>query len=195
MCSIIASFDVNKFKKLYELNSYRGALSYSMCEVDTGFPLCIKKLVQKKEKPIWDNNTKGFLIGHSQAPTSQTSRIHPAKLGSSYLWHNGIIKEESVPENKWDTLYMLEEIESKGWDVLSEIDGAFACMLFRKGHLYVFRNEISPLFYDDNFSFSSTKFENSRPLNSNVVYEVILRSKRLEPMGDFNTKENPYFFY
>jgi len=200
MCSIIASFNGEKLKDLYKLNSYRGQLSYSfsvfrplpktielrtLCK-DTGELPYI--LVDKTPKEDID-----YLIAHSQAPTTQSNNIHPAVFGDAMLWHNGIIKQKEVGNDTWDTLWLLEKIIDYGWSSLSRIDGTFACMMYWGGELFVFRNEISPLFIDTNLNISSTKFDNSESIEPGIVHKIDLVEKKLIPVAYFKTFENPYY--
>ena len=134
-----------------------------------------------------------FLIAHSQAPTTETNNIHPAVYGDALLWHNGIIKQKTLSPGTWDTQWLLEQILNYGWSALSRVDGTFACIMYNAGELYVFRNEISPLYYDQDLNFSSTKFESSSPLPPNIVHRLILNRKTFIAEAYFETFENPYF--
>ena len=77
---------------------------------------------------------------------------------------------------------------------LDVVDGTFSCARYDKQDLYLFRNEISPLFYDEDLNISSTKFENSKDTEAGVMYFMNLQRSELEPMKRFETKENPYYF-
>lgn len=201
MCSIIGSFNKDKIKELYNLNSYRGALSYSLTtfEYDNEGRLRLGVLFQD-EGPMPDNlidahhNIEGrFVIAHSQAPTTQTKNIHPAIYGSALLWHNGIIKQKSISEGTWDTAWLLEQIINYGWSSLSRIDGTYACVMYDGANLYIFRNEISPLFVDKYLNISSTKFEGSQSLPPNKVFKIDINAQRLDVIAHFTTLENPYY--
>ena len=201
MCAISGSFNPDKLKELYKLNAYRGELSYSITSFlpYDNFYNEVGVLVQDSG-PMPDDVLKfatelpgRFYIAHSQAPTTQSGHMHPATYGDCFLWHNGIIKQKSLPENTWDTLWLLENITNYGWSSLSRIDGTFACVMYNHGSLFVFRNEISPLFIDDELNISSTKFDGSRPLEPNIVFKLNLRDKRLSAEAYFETFENPYY--
>lgn len=201
MCAISGSFNPDKLKELYKLNAYRGELSYSITSFlpYDNFYNEVGVLVQDSG-PMPDDVLKfatelpgRFYIAHSQAPTTQSGHMHPATYGDCLLWHNGIIKQKSLPENTWDTLWLLENITNYGWSSLSRIDGTFACVMYNHGSLFVFRNEISPLFIDDELNISSTKFDGSRPLEPNIVFKLNLRDKRLSAEAYFETLENPYY--
>lgn len=201
MCAISGSFNPDKLKELYKLNAYRGELSYSITSFlpYDNFYNELGTLVQDSG-PIPDDVFKfatelpgRFYVAHSQAPTTQTGHMHPAAYGNCLLWHNGIIKQKSLPENTWDTLWLLENITNYGWSSLSRIDGTFACVMYNHGNLFVFRNEISPLFIDDDLNISSTKFEGSRPLEPNIVFKLNLKDKQLSAEAYFETLENPYY--
>jgi hypothetical protein len=134
-----------------------------------------------------------FFIAHSQAPTSNASNIHPASYGGALLWHNGIIKQKTLEDGVWDTQWMLTQIVDYGWSALSRVDGSFACVMYNEGKLYAFRNEISPLFVDNNLNISSTKFDSSYPITPNFVWEFDMEWKMLRNIAHFETFENPYY--
>lgn len=201
MCAITASFSKKKLKDLYKLNSYRGELNYSLSTFDSKDHLVSwKVLLQDSGKmPDFlidelniDKNT--FMVAHSQAPTTDTGGIHPAAYTGALLWHNGIIKQSTIPAGTWDTQWLLSRIVDYGWSSLSRVNGTFACVMFMHNNLYVFRNEISPLFIDDELNLSSTKFEGSRPLEPNTVFRIDLNTKQIYTEATFNTFENPYYF-
>lgn len=201
MCSISASKDKKLLLKLVDLNRYRGEESHSVSQflyTDDGLDL---KSQTKSYGPLdldlldgnWD-----YCVVHQQAPTSKevnntdlaTGRfIHPAEKDKSYLWHNGIIKEGKF-EGDWDTEWLFDQALNED---LNEVDGTFACMLYHENQIYVFRNEISPLF-KDGASFSSTKFEGSTPAVPNIMWKLDYGTGVLEEKWKFKTKENPYHF-
>ena len=199
MCAIIGSFSPEKIRELYEINSYRGALSYSLATFSSTwiYNVQVNDLVQAKgilphELPL--KEVQGSLIvGHSQAPTTQATNIHPAIIGENMMWHNGIVKQKSLDKDMWDTSWLLEQIIDYGWSSLSRVDGTFACVLYKDGKLYIFRNEISPLYYDRELNISSTKFEGAIDLPPNRVYELDIVNKRLLEVAQFQTFENPYY--
>lgn len=201
MCAITASFDKSKLKELYALNSYRGELSYSLSTfTEDHHRAKLNILTQDSGKMAADLIDRmpveagTFFIAHSQAPTTDTDNIHPAVYDGALLWHNGIIKQKTIPEGTWDTQWMLSRIVNYGWSFLSRVDGTFACIMFWNNNLYVFRNEISPLFIDDELNISSTRAEGFRPLEPNTVFRVDLGTKILYTEATFSTFENPYYF-
>ena len=200
MCSISASKNKDILLKLVELNRYRGEESHSVTkykyENDFGLISQIKSygpLDVEQLEGEWD-----YCVVHQQAPTSKevnntdlaTGRfIHPAQKEKDYLWHNGIIKEGKF-EGDWDTEWLFDQITSED---LSEVDGTFACMLNYDNDMFVFRNEISPLFKDGS-SFSSSKFEGSEPVKPNTMWRLDFGTGTLQELWKFETKENPYYF-
>lgn len=200
MCSILGSFSKPQIKDLYQLNSYRGELSYSVSTFrPAGDKINFRALFQSPgampdtlvDSMITEEGD--YIVAHSQAPTTDTSNIHPAVYGDALLWHNGIIKQKEISEGTWDTLWLLEQILDYGWGSLSNIDGTFACVMYKNSNLYVFRNEISPLFVNDEFAISSTQFDGSTSLAPNTVWRMNFETKELEPEAYFTTKENPYY--
>ena len=202
MCGIFASFDCDKLKELHKLNAYRGSLSYSICGFKRYHTSVIPSVLYSAEGDLpddiidhacsMDKNT--YMVAHVQAPTTQSGGRHPAAADSGMLWHNGIIKQKEIPEGTWDTLWLLYAIKDYGFDYLSRVDGTFACVLFSGDTLYVFRNEISPLFVDKDLNISSTKFDGSEELEPNKVFVIALAEKKLECIHRFRTKQNPYYF-
>ena len=202
MCAITASFDPVKLKELYKLNAYRGELSWSISSfsIHKNNRVELNTLFQDSGSmpdDIFDFATAvtedRFFVAHSQAPTTQAGHMHPAVYGDTLLWHNGIIKQKTFENNTWDTLWLLEQITSYGWSSLSRIDGTFACIMYNDGELFVFRNEIAPLFYDTNLNFSSTKFEDSMALPADMVFKMNLKHRKITPIAFFETMENPYY--
>ena len=143
-----------------------------------------------------------YCIAHMQAPTTSNKTIefvHPAYKNGCWLWHNGIIKDQWIKsamkefwvDNSWDTYLILHKYITTG--NLNDIDGTFSCVYFGNGSLQLFRNEISPMFIDEDHNISSTKFEGSKPLEPNVIWDFN-PGKTLIGIGYFKTVENPYFF-
>lgn len=200
MCAIVGSFDKKTLYDLYKLNSYRGELSYSICSFKPGDKTNIGVLMKDKGKMAeeiisqYPSTGNDFYIAHSQAPTTESNNIHPAVSNGALLWHNGIIKQKTLEENVWDTQWLLDKIIEDGWNALSNVDGTFACVMYNEGSLYAFRNEISPLFIDESFNISSTKFDNCKSLEPNKVFKLDLSSKKKHIVAEFVTKENPYYF-
>ena len=200
MCAITGSKYKNKLQELYQLNAYRGELS---CSLATFKPhngkVLLKTLFQQHGKMpvnlIDDNplDENDFMIAHSQAPTTESNNIHPAAYGEALLWHNGIIKQKNIGEGTWDTVWLLDQIINYGWSSLSKVDGTFACVMYWGRELFVFRNEISPLFIDQHFNISSTKFDGSESLAPNKVWKLNFDTNLLDAVAYFDTFENPYY--
>lgn len=201
MCGIFCSFDKKKIDELRRLNSYRGSHSYSVFAVVNEFVFRAMGDMDMSMVP-----ETGYKVCHVQAPTTDARSIdsvHPATKNGCMLWHNGIIKNFDVARLQkkqgttiqWDTALLLEELDSDNWlSNLSEINGSFACVFYDGEEIYVFRNEISPLFYDDELNISSVKFEGSRSLPPNKVFMLDFKQKCLIDMDfNFTTKENPYY--
>lgn len=200
MCAITGSYSKHKLEDLYRLNAYRGELSYSLSSFTFDErSVRLDTLMQDRDKMpegliknLPEGDTK-YYIAHSQAPTTNANNIHPAVYGDAMLWHNGIIKQKNLTSGTWDTQWLLEQILDYGWSSLSRIDGTFACIMYNCGELFVFRNEISPMFFDKDLNFSSTKVEFAESLEPNKVFKINLRYKQLTPVAYFETMENPYY--
>lgn len=207
MCAIFGSFSKEKFIELAALNSYRGQHSFSISIYDPNIRWI--QIIEKKVGPFnasaideYADNTV-FFIGHIQAPTTDaktTDNIHPSIVENTLLWHNGIIKadciekmqEALVDSNPWDTHLLHKWVRAN--NPLSEIDGTFSCLNYDKGVLYLFRNEISPMFCDEQLNISSTKFDTAIKTPPNTLLEMVFSRKSLVKIGSFSTKENPYYF-
>lgn len=197
MCAIIGSFDKVKFHRLYTLNEYRGNLSHSVAKFDENDQIIeLWKSPGNLNPKVVDHGVDGlYIVGHSQAPTTDSSNIHPSGYNGSLLWHNGIVKQNEFDPNTWDTWWLLKGIETVGYKFLSTVLGSFACVLYGvEKKLYIFRNEIAPLFIDDDLNMSSTEFEGSRPIEPGKVFELNLKDRTLKEVAQFNTRENPYYF-
>ena len=210
MCAIVGSFDKDKLIELIKINSYRGSHSFSFSTYDQAGELKIHQRTIGVINPSDIHIPEGsYGIVHIQAPTTAEKTlgsVHPAeqehKGNTSYLWHNGIIKEAYTremrvklhSESKWDTMLMLSCIALYGWDSLDSMDGSFSCLMYKGGALFLFRNEITPMFYDSDMNISSTKFENAVQTNANMVYMLDVHHRALEELHKFNTVENPYYF-
>lgn len=159
--------------------------------------------------PLSVKDDRSFKIGHLQAPTTGAdacNSIHPAgiEFDTKLLWHNGIIKQFDVRrlrekygvDEKWDTMLLLYELQNpETWlSNLSTINGSFACVYVEQDSLYLFRNEISPLFIDADLNISSVKFKGAESLKPNYVHMVDFATRTLMDIGSFNTLENPYFW-
>ena len=205
MCAIFGSFDVTKFQELAELNSYRGQHSFSISVYDP-----IKKDIKLVKKDLGEFDISGvqnymgvYWIGHIQAPTTESKSldtVHPSVSDFSFLWHNGIIKEDCIRDmqkvlnriDAWDTKLLhlwLEENRS-----LDLIDGTFSCLMYEDGEIKLFRNEISPMFVDGELNISSTKFNNAVKTKANTVLRMDFGYNELVESYSFSTKENPYYF-
>jgi hypothetical protein len=193
--------------ELIELNSYRGSHSYSFSTINiTTGELTVRGKGQGalNSKHVQFNENE-YAIVHIQAPTTNEktfASIHPAEEAGAYLWHNGIIKAGHVKvlqsrygvDTSWDTKLLLRAILST-FDELNYMDGSFSCLLHDSSRAYLFRNDISPMFYDKDLSISSTKFEGSIATPSNNLLCMDFNSRCLYNTGtSFRTAENPYYF-
>lgn len=207
MCSIIGSKSKERLQQLAELNEYRGTHSHSVAVFDENNDLAyiyrgFGKLVLSDHN--FSDYPGHYFIAHQQAPTTEAKgvqAIHPAYEDESLLWHNGIIKADDIArlqrlyetDEKWDTKLLLRDYLDTG--NLSQIDGTFACVLYSDYQLRIFRNEISPMFYNEQGDISSTKFEGSMSVPANKVLSFTPNEEvLLSQISEFTTKENPYFF-
>jgi len=202
MCSIVGSFKKEKLVELCKLNEYRGQYSHSISYFDivTG-KLHVERRLGPVNYDIIDYNHLTYCIVHMQAPTGdQVKSIHPAQHGDKYLWHNGILKQEYIKKLReslgevcnWDTFLMLRAM-SENQDIINEFDGSFSCLMYDTEQLYLFRNEIAPMFIDNEMNISSTVFEGSRSVEPNKVHHVDFNFDDLFAVRSFKTVNNPYY--
>ena len=202
MCSIIGSHSKDTIRMLIDLNAYRGQHSWSISYYDLTWNLMksVTRGMGEIPKDAINIGLNEYCIVHMQAPTTDNkdmNTVHPAQIGNAYLWHNGIIKADWVNKRKdvssWDTQLILDQYVST--KDLNEIDGTFACLLCDDDKLYLFRNEISPLFIDKYNNISSTRFEGAVLIKPNIVWEFLstVTGKLEETDMKFNTVENPYY--
>jgi glucosamine 6-phosphate synthetase-like amidotransferase/phosphosugar isomerase protein len=223
MCAITGAVSLNKAIEIYEKQIDRGSFSSSLSVIlnfeELNYDICRLQAQQfgvftqediEMFRAINDDKIK-YCIMHSQAPTSENSiskNIHPCQSieYNSLLWHNGIIKNIEIANwNKklktnfnWDTELLLHLIDENGFVVLSHIDGSFACVYLTytyKGiKLFCFRNEISPLYVDEEFNITSEPLKTSKLIDPGIVYEIDYINKQLKEYDRFETAQNPYFF-
>jgi len=175
MCSIFGSYDVAEFNELANLNSHRGQHSFSTATYDGEVLDVIEKSLGKFKSQELD--TGNLYIGHVQSPTTNArsiTSVHPSVIDDTLLWHNGIIKEKQLRKwnyhSKWDTACLHKYISS-GLDKLGDVDGSFACVYYKEGKLYIWRNENCPMFVNGS-SFSSVKFKNAVRIEADIVYKL-----------------------
>jgi hypothetical protein len=218
MCGISASFDVDILITLMTLNNKRGRHSFSLMVYDVsnksifalhqGFDDC-REVLAKYYKQL---NRHFYYISHSQAPTSTDigseydfSRIHPANIDDSYLYHNGIIKDDSIDKLRimvnsnsyWDTMLLLQGLVH--YDecsyILNFIKGSYACILVSKATIFTFRNDSSILYYDDDLNISSINYSSTMTeLPSNMMFLLDLDFLVLVETSDFNSPDEGYHF-
>lgn len=195
MCSIIASYSKETLENLVDLNQFRGNFSFSYLEFETN--KLIKQFGQYDKSVI--NNNQNYKISHLQAPTGglvhEENRIHPTMIGDSKLYHNGIITPRGVKflQNKlnstetFDTWLLHQAIEKFGFDILSEIEGLFSCLYIKDDKIFIFRTRHGKLYIDSEMSISSERFEDSKCINYDTVYEVDLINKTVNIINKFKT--------
>lgn len=220
MCSIFCSFDKKRILELYQLNSSRGECSFSITNFDLAEDGSIQKISIHRSREFFDPDLisdQGYHICHIQAPTGERTNdlknIHPAEWNGHLLWHNGIVKDKDIKRlqqkqnisDGWDTALLLNELEEEEkLENISQIDGSFACIYLFENKIFLFRNDLAPLYYSRNkMDISSVPWINDdvycecKYLTSNIYFQLIFTSNSsgvLKPAGEFTTFDNPYFF-
>lgn len=203
MCSIIAGFDGNIVRELVELNQFRGNFSYSYTELEkTGaVKHQIKNFGVFEYANIDYQDDSKYKVCHVQAPTGgmieDYDRIHPVSdKNNNMLWHNGIIvnrgieflQKKLLTNETFDTKLLFDAIQQFGFDILNDIEGLFSCMLLRNNELFIFRTKHGKLFVDADMNISSERFEGSKCINADCVYNIDLEYKKLLEVHKFKTK-------
>lgn len=205
MCAIVGSFDINRLYDMIQINAYRGSHSHSLYAFNQDMDIVYNTKgfgsLEMSKLPSLPENC--YYISHQQAPTTNSKTfesIHPATYDQKLLWHNGIIKDSDVKRLQkelntdltWDTKLLLMYY-NKTYN-LDNINGSFACVLYDT-ELFVFRNQISPLFINNKNDISSTKIDDFTSIKSNIVFKFNPFSENaLTYSKKFDTFENPYFF-
>ena len=215
MCGLFASRDSKKFDELFHLNTRRGQTRMSVTKFLTADKNAFRNSfieisgsdIPKQRFEVAAKEDE-FLLGHIQAPTSVLNLVHPAQFHDTDLWHNGILKEDTIqsmrdpdddhPVQGWDTWLMARALDrcrniEETSETLSVMEGSFACFMHYDDQLYCFRNEISPLFVDGDLNFSSIKFKGSNSIEPGIVFGIDFLYNRLDDTGiHFTTANNPY---
>ena len=204
MCAIVGSFDKDKLIELIKLNSYRGSHSFSVTMLDSVRLRVVEKSFGEVDTGAISIGPGQYCIVHIQAPTTSAkdhSNIHPAQEEYTCLWHNGIIKAEHVKkmqavygsDTDWDTELLLRAVNTST-DTLNDIDGSFSCLWYNGASAFLFRNDISPMFVDDDLNISSTKFVGSKSTPANTILGMDIENRKLYNKASFKTVYNPYYF-
>jgi hypothetical protein len=125
-----------------------------------------------------------YYIFHLQSPTAEDYHFHPAVLSvndtNHYLWHNGMMdsSEHAKFSRTWDTQLLLELLVDKSgnpqFNRLSEFQGSFACYYLKEGEgLYVFRNRISPQYFDPSTNSYASVSTKGHAISPNTVFNMV----------------------
>lgn len=199
MCSIIASYNKEKIKELVKINQHRGNFSYSISIFKNGKLIESVKNFGSFNENILNTTSEGYIICHLQAPTGgliqDTNRIHPTIINDSYLYHNGIITPRGMrflqdklnTDETFDTKLLHDAIIHYGFEILSDIEGLFSCLMVKDNEIFIFRTVHGKLYIDDDMNISSERFENSKCINSNTVYKLDIKNNTYVNYSEFKT--------
>ena len=201
MCSIFGSFNRVVLSELVHMNQFKGTFSYSLTQGDRThkdfgtFNQSTIALIGKSDE---------YMIGHVQAPTGgmveDTTRIHPTSIGSSLLWHNGLITPRGITylqtklesDEEFDTKLLHEYFVKNNFTGLGEIEGLFTCVFKHGNEFYVFRTKHGKLYVNDDLDISSERFKDSKCINYDTVYRMDFERMKLQPVSKFKTKRFNY---
>lgn len=205
MCSISGSLNKAQLVELCRLNEYRGQLCHSITYFDTKEMKITR--VFKSPGPVdynmIDIPKDHYCIVHMQAPTSGQNIVsHPAINEDHYLWHNGILKQNTIEylqklyglkDVKWDTELLLYHLKKNIFP--DDVDGSFACLYSMSScNLILFRNQISPLYIDKDLNVSSTEFVGSKMIEHGKMFAMDFKGKQIYYLAPFREVQGPYYF-
>lgn len=200
MCGLVGCYEKEKLTELLELNASRGKGTFA--DSISNFSLMRKPeefidIYRNPKKEDLEKMDGDYFIGHQRAPTSGSITIHQPAIVDGYLWHNGVIP---VEEDKWDTKELATKISGgKLEEVLENIKiGSFSCVysyIDEKFNTYIklFRNELAPLFIDNEASFSTTKFKGSEELPPYKIFDLDIEEGTIKEES-FWKKAKPVYF-
>lgn len=223
MCCISASKSVERLKAMIRAGSDRAGHSYSITVFGKGTSRymvtnsAVDEILESIDYAvahglIVDGST--YVIVHQQAPTTSErtmSSVHPAylKVGDhqTLLWHNGIIKDDSVRDlqskynstTMWDTMLLSHAVGdlvlNSNQSALSRILGGFACMYSVDGQqLWAFRNSVCPLYFNDDLDISSVKVGDMKEIKENRMMMIIPDTDEMHDISSFKNHETSYLF-
>lgn len=195
---------------LARAGSNKGAFTFTPVNCDLRVTVGDTTSVHKAGEADFHGGDGG--VFHLQAPTSQSSRPHPAastrrRRDPVRVWHNGILQPSAIEEmqtatgcaSDWDTQLIASALAcgfiSPEFSKLWEVEGAWACIAEYEGHLFAFRNPVAPLFTDGT-SLSSVKTgEICTPLIPGCVYQLVCTAEGpvwAQTSLKYDCKHNPY---
>jgi glutamine phosphoribosylpyrophosphate amidotransferase len=208
MCSIIGSFSEKKIMELVEKNQHRGKVAYSLAsfERDGSHVKIVYGEGEFDPKIFRQLQTDGrYMVCHLQSPTNtdaaDTGYRQPSVItgssNTSYLWHNGILMPQTMEmisqvlgiESRFDTHLLHHWLEHN--EALDKIEGSFACVYMGGDarNIKIFRSRHAKLYVDlETMTMSSERFDGSRCINADRVYDVDLVSGKLSIASYFKTK-------
>lgn len=206
MCGIVGSPVFTNAISLAASLKTRGTRAWSLSVVNLDSMKII--YTQLEESPFRESDIAAFTtaadrpyyIFHLQSPTAEDYRFHPAELAINgtkhFLWHNGMMdsSEHAKYGRTWDTQLLLkllvDEQGNPQFHKLEEFQGSFACYYLQEGKgLYVFRNRISPQYFDPGFGNSYASVATSGlPIAPNTVFDMITGTE----VATFENSYNPF---
>lgn len=211
MCGIAGSRHCTKAFKLYEDNLNRGYYSSGALALDPNGIYETHKTLGLFDKPV-DKNISQYFLYHSRGPTVETKEFdpvnnHPFVYGDWVVAHNGIISNfEQLCKlyfpyedftGRTDSCIIPRMLETKinVSDAIEQLKGTFAIWAFNSRHkkTYLARSASTLFANKDTGDFSSTEFEDSKPLDEGIIY-AIQDYEIIVPAGKFKHR-SPYFIF
>jgi glucosamine 6-phosphate synthetase-like amidotransferase/phosphosugar isomerase protein len=216
MCGIAGSKYKDKAFKLYNDNLARGYYSSGALTLDSNGEYHTHKALGVFNESIDCFNPPGietyarYFLYHSRGPTVETKEFepinnHPFFYGDWIVAHNGIISnfeslcKEYFPNEDFtgrtDSCIIPRMLEIKPTisEAVEQLKGTFAFWAFNSKHkkTYLIRSASTLFANQITGCFSSTEFEDSKPLEEGIIY-AIQDYDCIVPAGKFK-HNSPYF--
>jgi len=200
MCAIVSSTDVNRFKRLVDLNKSRGTFASSLVRIDKD-SISIDRFPGLFDMDNLDRDIKEHFIGHVQAPTSDVREwdvktSHPFETLNWLVFHNGVLTnhKELDPNIRVDTQCIVNLLEECNdiQSVVNRLKGTFALFIINKKTYDKFiLRQGSLLHYNDQGDVSSLFVEGMKIILEGVIMKYD-NSSWIE-YGKFDT-QSPFIF-
>jgi predicted glutamine amidotransferase len=211
MCGISGSNEFERAFTLYKLNLSRGSHSSGFMAISLENNDYLIDKVPEKFDQDWFESKKNvahkfcYFLFHSRAPTNSVNTIwttentHPFKWKNYYVAHNGIISNfKHLEDNECfdvdSSIIPYHLFKNKGdlTKTYSNLQGLLTSWIFDSLSRQLFLAKAGSTLFRNNFSFSSTHFEDSEPIKEDGLILSYNKIDGFKPFTQFNYK-NSYF--
>jgi len=200
MCAIVSSRDVDRFKRLVQVNRERGTFASSLVRVSSDY-ISIDKFPGLFNVDNLDGSDINCFVGHVQAPTSDIrewteENSHPFESSNWLVFHNGVLTNHKELDStvKVDTECIVNLLEEYN-DIratTNKLKGTFALYIINKKtqERFILRQG-SLLHYNDQGDVSSLFVEGMKIIPEGVIMRYI--DSGWTEYSKFNT-QSPFIF-